>query len=35
MDQIKIRGGKVLKGSVAEYSEPTDPVADRDWEALG
>ena len=25
---------EILKGSVAEYSEPTDPVADRDWEAL-
>jgi prevent-host-death family protein len=25
----------ILKGSVAEYREPTEPVADGDWEALG
>jgi prevent-host-death family protein len=24
----------ILKGSVAEYAEPTEPVADDDWEAL-
>lgn len=23
-----------LKGSVLEYTEPTEPVADSDWEAL-
>ncbi|MCA1804395.1 MAG: type II toxin-antitoxin system Phd/YefM family antitoxin [Xanthomonadaceae bacterium] len=25
----------ILKGSVDEYREPTEPVADGDWEALG
>ena len=25
----------ILKGSVAEYAEPTEPVAECDWEALG
>lgn len=26
---------EVLKGSVTEYIEPTDPVGESDWEALG
>lgn len=25
---------EVLKGSVTEYSQPTEPVADDEWEAL-
>ena len=25
----------ILKNSVTEYAEPTEPVADDDWEALG
>ena len=25
---------EVLKGSVTEYSEPTDPIGEGDWEAL-
>jgi len=25
----------ILKGSVTEYTNPTEPVADKDWEALG
>jgi prevent-host-death family protein len=25
----------ILKGSVAEYADPTEPVAEGDWEALG
>ena len=25
----------ILKGSVAAYSQPTEPVADADWEAMG
>ncbi len=26
---------EVLKGSVTEYSEPTDPVAEGEWQVLG
>jgi antitoxin (DNA-binding transcriptional repressor) of toxin-antitoxin stability system len=26
---------EVLRGSVTEYSEPTEPVGEGDWEALG
>lgn len=26
---------EVLKGSVTEYSEPTEPVGEGEWEALG
>lgn len=25
----------ILKGSVAEYTLPTEPVADNDWEVMG
>lgn len=25
----------ILKGSVSEYVDPTEPVAEEDWEALG
>jgi antitoxin (DNA-binding transcriptional repressor) of toxin-antitoxin stability system len=25
----------ILKGSVTEYTKPTEPVADHDWEVLG
>ena len=26
---------EVLRGSVAEYHDPTEPVGEQDWEALG
>ena len=26
---------ELLKDSVAEYHDPTEPVAEQDWEALG
>ena len=29
------RALELLKDSVAEYHDPTEPVAEQDWEALG